>query len=150
MDLNIGSNVFRNTNGVLKVEGKEQLVLQIDAEDPQLFVTMDLYDAAGTQLAHLRRNVWRINHHNRFDVERVPSDTSLFTLPMCVTLIDKPTGIVLEVKLMDMQTVYIPHGRFYSHTGQLVEITPHYWRFPGKPTTFGSVCDVRGGAAALG
>ena len=36
MELNIGTNVYRNTNGVLIVHGKEQLVLQIQPENHQL------------------------------------------------------------------------------------------------------------------
>lgn len=55
MDLAIGSNSFRNTNGVLAIHGKEQIVLEIAAENDQLLLTMDLYSADGRQVAHLRQ-----------------------------------------------------------------------------------------------
>lgn len=43
MELNIGSNIIRNTSGVLNVSGKEQISLEIGKDD-QLLLTMDLYD----------------------------------------------------------------------------------------------------------
>jgi len=44
MELNIGSNIIRNTIGVLNVQGKEQIFLEI-GEDDQLLLTMDIYDS---------------------------------------------------------------------------------------------------------
>jgi hypothetical protein len=43
VELNIGSNIIRNTSGVLNVSGKEQISLEIGKDD-QLLLTMDLYD----------------------------------------------------------------------------------------------------------
>ena len=60
MELNIGSNVYRNANGVLTLERKEQIVIEARSESPQLLVTADLYDAKGDHVAHLRRNVWAL------------------------------------------------------------------------------------------
>ena len=57
MEINIGSNIIRNTNGVLNVEGKDQVSLEV-REDGQLLVTMDVYDDAGKHTARLRRNAW--------------------------------------------------------------------------------------------
>jgi hypothetical protein len=151
MELNIGSNIFRNTNGVLKVDGREQVVLQIRDEAPRLFVTMDLYDPAGQHVAHLRKNAWRFNHQDRFELQQSPVSASLFTYPISATLIDRSTkDTVLEVQLVDHNLVHIPRGRLHSHTGRLMEITPHFWRFPGQPTKFGTVFDARGMAAVIG
>jgi len=44
MELNIGSNIIRNTTGVLKVQGKDQIFLEI-GDDDQLLLTMDIYDS---------------------------------------------------------------------------------------------------------
>jgi len=66
MDLKIGSNAFRNTNGVLVIQGKEQVVLELRAENRQLLLTMDLYDQESKHVAHLRRNAWGFNADNRF------------------------------------------------------------------------------------
>ena len=151
MELNIGSNIFRNANGVVKVQEKEQIVLQIGTEEHRLFVTMDLYDAVGHHIAHLRRNSWAFNDKNRFEIRTSPTSESLFAFPVCLKVMDTQTKEpILEISLVEKSTVHIPQGRVFSHRGQLLEITPHCWRFPGKPTMFGSVQDVRGGVIAIG
>ncbi len=151
MELHIGSNVYRNANGVLKVQEKEQVVLQIQAEDNRLLLTMDLYDSSGNHVAHLRRNAWAFNAKNRYEVHASPVSASLFTFPACVKVLDHETGsLILEANLVEKDTIHIPLGNVLSHKGQLLEITPHCWRFPGKPTMFGSVQDVHGGSIAMG
>ena len=150
MELNIGSNIYRNANGVLKLEGKEQVVIEVRGDSPQLFVTADLYDAKGTQVAHLRRNVWAFNFKSRFELETSPA-LSLFTYPTWVKIVDKETAeTVFEINLLKEATVQIANGRLYSHKGQLLDITPHCWRFPQCPAMFGSVQDIRGGAVIIG
>jgi hypothetical protein len=151
MELNIGSNIYRNANGIVKVQEKEQIVLQIQPEGHRIFLTMDLYDSCRNHIAHLRRNSWGFNDKSRFDVQTSPVSESLFTFPACVKLINKETKeVVFEVSLVEKETVHIPHGKLYSHKGQLLEITPHWWRLPGRPTMFGSVQDARGAAAIIG
>lgn len=150
MDLNIGSNIYRNTSGILKIQGREQIVLEIRGEEKPLFLTMDFYDAQGAHLAHLRRNVWAFNYTNRFEIQTSQGPQSLFTYPALVRIIDKETGdTAVEVRLVEKESIHIPHGKFYSHKGQLLEITPHCLRVPGFPSLFGNVLDVRGGPVAI-
>ena len=150
MELNIGSNIYRNTNGILSLEGKEQIVIETRGESPQLLVTADLYDVKGDQVAHLRRNVWAFNFKTRFQLE-TSAALSLFTYPAWLKIVDKDTAeVVLDITLVKEATVHILNGRLYSHKGQLWDITPHRWRFPGSPAIFGSVQDRRGGAVVIG
>ncbi|WP_447980324.1 hypothetical protein [Candidatus Nitrospira bockiana] len=150
MELTIGSNVFRNASGVIKIEGKEQIVLEVRAEDPRLLLTLDLYEADGVHVAHLRRNVWRFNAKTRFELETSPV-LSLFTYPFWVKILDTQTGAaVLDIHLVKEDTVFVASGRIHSHKGRLLEVTPHFLRFPGTPTMFGSAQDVRGTAVSIG
>ena len=55
LELHVGSNVFRNTNGVVKLQGKEQLVLETHPDHMALLLTMDLYDEQGIRIGHIRR-----------------------------------------------------------------------------------------------
>src|SRR5215212_9247415 len=68
-ELLIGSNIFRNTNGVVKIHGKEQVVLEAKWEQGLLFLTIDLYTHDGFHIAHVRRNVLVLNHEGRFTVD---------------------------------------------------------------------------------
>lgn len=149
MELNIGSNIYRNANGVLTLDGKEQIVIETRGESPQLLVTADFYDAKGTHVAHLRRNVWAFNFKTRFELETSPA-LSLFSYPTWLKILDKETGeTILDITLVKEAMVHIANGRLYTHKGQLLDITPHCWRFPAYPAMFGSVQDIRGGAVVI-
>jgi hypothetical protein len=151
MDLNIGRNVIRNSSGVLKVQGKEQLVLELGPEGTELLLTMDLYDSTGTRFAHVRRNVWAFNQEDRFKLTIHQGYQSLYAPPPSLTLIDTHTQeTVLEALVVDKQTVHIPQGKLCAHTGEVLQITPHFWRLAGSVATFGTVNDARGGPVEIG
>ena len=140
MELNIGSNIIRNTSGVLNVSGKEQISLEIGKDD-QVLLTMDLYDQAGKNIAKLRRNAWAFNDGDRF---------AITTSPKNLTLSDSKSGaIVVRVRVMDQTHIEIPEGRFFTHKGHLLEISPTFWRVAGNITMSGNVIDSCGGAVAL-
>ncbi len=149
MDLRIGSNVFRNTNGVLIVQGKEQIVLEVSAEDDQLLLTMDLYDADGKHLAHLRRNAWAFNQEDGFTLTSGPESPSPGSRPWLQIRLRETGEIVLVATLADQEVMAVPDGRFYSHRGQLVEISSHFCRIAGGTTRFGDVADVGGGPVTI-
>ena len=151
MDLAIGSNSFRNANGVLAIHGKEQIFFEIVSENDQLLLTMDLYSAAGRQIAHLRRNEWKFNMDDRFVFSATASSPSLYGGAPWLKLDDKESGdTVLEASVPDRDKVQILQGKLYTQKGQLLEITSHLCRIAGVVTMFGDTRDVRGGAIVIG
>jgi hypothetical protein len=151
LELLIGSNVFRNTNGVVKIHGKEQLVLESKPDQGLLLVTMDLYSETGGHIGHLRRNVLALNQAGQFAVEVFRAQSNPPTDTPSVRLTDQRTGeIVLEAVLASENRIQIASGKFYSHKGTLVEITPHYCRIGSGITRFGDIVENRGGMAILG
>ena len=151
LELVIGSNVFRNTNGVVKIDGKEQIVFEPKPEEGHLLVTIDLYSEVGSHIAHLRRNVLALNQAGQFAVEVRRAQSNPPTDAPWVRLTDQRTGeIVLETVLASENRIQITSGKFYSHKGTLVEITPHYCRIGLGMTRFGDIVETRGGMAVLG
>ena len=151
MELNVGSNIFRNTNGVLTLQGKEQIVLEMKPDHTHLLLTMDLYNGEGSHIAHLRRNSWAFNEKDRFQLIASPAALSLFSDPVWLRVTDKETGeVVLEVSPLDKERVQVLRGKFHTHKGKLVEITSHYCRMAGGMTRFGDVADLGGGAVVIG
>ena len=140
MELNIGSNILRNTSGVLKVAGQEQIFLEV-GENGQLLLTMDLYDETGKHIAKLRRNAWAFNEGERFAITTNPSDLTLRE--------SKSGAIVVRARVLDPTHIEIPEGRFFTHRGHLLEITPDYWRVAGGITMSGNIFDGGGGAVAI-
>ena len=151
LELHVGSNVFRNTNGVVKLQGKEQLVLETQPHPLALLLTMDLYDEQGTRVGHIRRNTLSAHSAGRFTINvRASGDSTQDDQPS-VIVADRTTGqTVLEACLAQGRKVRVTMGHFYTHKGELVTISPHYCRIGTGLTLFGDVAESRGGAAAIG
>jgi hypothetical protein len=123
MELNIGSDIIRNSSGILSVEGQDQIYLEIGERDDQLLLTMDVYDAEGNHIAKLRRNAWAFNNRDRFDITTIPSS---------LRLTDTDSGdLVVEANVTGPSRIEVLNGRFYTNRGHLLEITPDYWRIGG-------------------
>ncbi len=149
IELLIGSNRFRNTNGVVKIHGKEQLVLE--AKDGVLYATIDLYNEAGAHVAHIRRNVLVLNQTGQFDIDLQSMEIDAPEPAPAVRIRDRQTDtLVFEVTVTGESKIAITAGRFYSHKGTAVEITPHYCRIGSGTTRFGDIVENRGGTVVLG
>jgi len=151
LELLIGSNKFRNTNGVVRIQGKEQLFLESKPEQGLLLITIDLYDDTGTHIGHLRRNVPALNPTNQFSVEVHRADSNVPSDVPWVRVTDQTTGqTILEACLVAHKKIHLVLGKFYSHKGMLVDITPHYCRIGSGTTLFGDVSENKGGTVVLG
>lgn len=149
IELLIGSNIFRNTNGVVKIQGKEQLVLE--AKEGLLYATLDLYNEAGAHVAHIRRNVLVLNQTGQFAIELHPMEKHAATGGPAVRILDQQAGtLAFEATVRADHKIDITAGKFYSHKGTAVEITPHYCRIGSGTTRFGDIVENRGGTVVLG
>ena len=151
LELHIGSNVFRTTNGVIKLQGKEQIVLEAQPDPPALFLTMDFYDQQGQRVAHIRRNVLSPAGRGRFAVSVTTAPDAAIDDPLTVTVSDRTTGeTVVEVYLFQRRKIRLTSAQFHTHKGEQVSISPHYCRIGTGLTMFGNVAECRGGMAVLG
>jgi len=151
LEMHIGSNVFRNTNGVLKLQGKEQLVLETQLDPLMLLLTMDLYDERGSRIGHIRRNTLSAHSTDRFTINVKTSSEPVPDNPPSVTVAERTTGhTVFEACLIQRRKIRITVGHFHTHKGDLVAVSPHYCRIGTGLTLFGHVAERRGSAAAIG
>ena len=150
-ELRIGSNIFRSTNGVVKIHGKEQLVVERKPEQGLLLVTLDLYNERGVRIAHVRRNVLTLNERGQFTVDApVGQNLSSVNSPS-VRITDLQSGhVVLEARMASEHRIDLVCGSLYSHKGMLVEITSLYCRIGPHTTLFGNIVETRGGPVVLG
>jgi len=119
MQLEIGSNVIRNVDGAVCISGIELMRLQC-AEDSQLLLTQDVFDRTGAHIACLRRNAWAFHDeaHTRVD-----------TTPEKLTLTDVDSGaLLLEVDIVDSDTVRITRASYYDRAGRRIEVADGGWR----------------------
>jgi hypothetical protein len=151
IELHLGSNVFRSTNGVIKLQGKEQVVLEMQSDSSTLLLTMDFYDDQGTRIGHIRRNALSAHSAARFTVNVTAGDETTLDDTPAVTVADRTTGhTVFEARLIQKRKIRITVGHFNTHRGELVTVSPHYCRIGTGLTLFGNVAESRGGAATIG
>lgn len=151
LELLVGSNVFRTTNGVIKLQGKEQIVLEVQSTPPSLLLTMDFYDEQGQRIGHLRRNQLSIAGAKRYAVSVTAASDATLDNPLTVTVSDRMTGTaVLEVYLFQWRKIRITNANFHTHKGELVSVSPHYCRIGTGLTKFGDVVECRGEAVSIG
>jgi hypothetical protein len=120
MQLTIGSNRLRNTDGIISVRGKRQILLEWGPLESELLLTMDLYGAGGQHIARLRRNYWTFNDRERFNFT---AKTRGFNL-----VDTKSSKVVLEARVVGGNSVVITQGAFHSSAGHQIEITMEDWR----------------------
>ena len=151
LELHVGSNIFRTTNGVLKLQGKEQIVVEVQTDPPALLLTMDFYDEQGQRIGHLRRNQLSAGGASRFAVGvAAPLDATIDD-PLTVTVSERATGsTIIELYLFQRRKIRFTTAHFHTHKGELVSISPHYCRLGTGLTLFGDVVEGRGGTAAIG
>ncbi len=151
LELHVGSNIFRTTNGVIKFQGKEQIVLEVQSDPPALLLTMDFYDEQGQRIGHLRRNQLSAGGTGRFGVGLAAAPDATLDDPLTVTVSERATGsTVIEVYLFQRRKIRFTTAHFHTHKGELVSISPHYCRLGAALTMFGNVVEGRGGTAAIG
>ena len=51
MDIAIGSNRLRNTNGIFVAQDQDLIKIERKSDDGSLLLSMDLYNPAGSQVA---------------------------------------------------------------------------------------------------
>lgn len=151
LELHVGSNVFRTTNGVVKLQGKEQLVLEVRPDPPALLLTMDIYDEQGRRIGHLRRNAISPAAATRFSLSTTAAPDATLDDTVTVMVFDHFMGnTVIEAYLSQRRKIRITAGQFHTHKGELVSISPHYCRIGTGLTRFGDVIESRGGTAVIG
>ena len=140
MDISIGSNHLRNTNGIIQAEGQNLIQVTI-SDDGALLLSMDLYNPTGTQVAKLEHNTWTSNSQERFEL-KIDGDKTL--------LIDKTLkGVILALKKESQNEVSVPKAKFYLPGGMVSEVTPEHWQVGNKLEVKDVDTDLHGGAIEI-
>ena len=140
MDILIGSNHLRNTNGIIQAEGQNLIQVAI-SDDGTLLLSMALYNPAGTQVAKLEHNTWASNDQDRFEL-KIDGDKTL--------LVDKTLkGVIFSLKKESQTEVLVPQAKFYLPGGIVSEVTPEHWHVGNKLELKDVDTDLHGGAIEI-
>ncbi len=137
MDIAIGSNLLRNTNGIFMAQTHDLVQLDRKKEDGTLYLSIEIFTPTGTQAGKLERNEWVTNNQDRFELKIEPTS---------VTLTDKILkGVVIQADSNDDGIVTIPQAKFYLPDGKLSEVTSESWQIGNKIELKGADVDLHGG-----
>ena len=141
MDIEVGSNLYRNSNGTIEIEGVPQIQVARHPSTGALLVNFALFDSNGRMLAKLVDSTLMFNERRAYEVTK--TDKS-------VAIKEAASGKILlqfEVKAPDV--VSFSRGEFYTMKGHLFQVSPTEWRLE-KQHKSGLSLDANGGAVSIG
>lgn len=141
MDVEVGSNLYRNTDGTIEVEGIPQIQLSVKPTTGALLVNFALFDAAGKVTAKLNDSTLMINEKRAYEVSRTPKSLELTHLGS--------GNVILKMELKTPDLVAFTKGAFHTIKGHLFEVSPTEWKID-KLRASGTTQDVKGGSVVLG
>lgn len=141
MDVEIGSNLYGNTNGIIAIEGVPQLEVAIKPSTGSLLVNFALFDGVGKVLAKLSDSTLMFNERRAYEVSKTAKS---------VVLKQTDSGkIILQMELRAPDVVAITKGEFHTIKGHVIEVTPTEWKIDTLRTS-GTKQDMQGGEVVLG
>jgi hypothetical protein len=141
MDVEIGSNLYRNTNGMITIEGVPQIEVAIKPSNGSLLVNFALFDGAGKMIAKLTDSTLMFNERRAYEVSKTSKSIALKQIDS--------GKIILQMELRAPEVVAITKGEFHTVKGHVIEVTPTEWKID-KVRSSGAKEDMQGGEVPLG
>src|SRR2546422_3637907 len=142
MDVEIGSNLYRNTDGAVEIEGVPQLMLALRRPGGPLLVNFVLYDNVGRVVAKVVDSTIALNERRAYELTKLPAGLVLTHV--------ESSKVALQAELKENGRVAVPKGEFLTVKGHLLEISPVEWRGGERPPRGGRNGLKRGGGWGVG
>ena len=141
MDVEVGSNVYRNTDGMIEIEGVPQIEVALKPGTGALLVNFALFNEEGKVTAKLNESTLMINEKRAYDVTRTPKGLSLT---------HSASGtVVLQIDMTAPGVVALTKGEFHTVKGHVIRISPTEWRID-KLRASGTTQDLNGKSVVIG
>jgi len=141
MDVEIGSNLYRNTDGMLEIEGVPQIMIALRKPGGPLLVNFVVFDNVGRVEAKMVDSTMAFNERRAHELTRTPTGL--------VMKHSESGKVVLQVELKESDRVVVQKGEFLTVKGHLLEISPVEWRLEKRRMSGGDT-DLKGGAVLIG
>ena len=141
MDIEIGSNLYRNSDGTIEIEGVPQIQVTRHPSTGALLVNFALFDAEGRMQAKIVDSTLSFNERHAYRVNKT-ANSVMFT--------EAATGMVLlQLDAKTPGLVSCSQAEFHTMKGHLFEVSAKAWKIE-KQTKAGQAIDANGGAVSLG
>jgi hypothetical protein len=141
MDLEIGSNLYRNTDGTVEVEGVPQMTVALRKPEGPLLVSFVLFDQVGRVLMKVVDSTMAFNERRAHELEKTATRFLLKNVEM--------GKIVVLMEVKQPGRVTISQGDWITIKGHRMEILPHEWRLDKLKRAKDDV-DAKGVSVKLG
>jgi len=141
MDVEIGSNLYRDTDGMIEIEGVPQIQVALKPTTGDLLVTFALFDASGKVTAKLIDSTLMINERRAYEVN---------TTTKSLRLTHSTSGtVILQMDVKAPGVVAFTKGEFHTMKGHVIHVSPTEWNID-KLRVSGTTQDLKGGSVVLG
>jgi len=141
VDIEIGSNLYRNCDGTVEVEGVPQIEVTIPNPRGPLRLNCVVYDDLGRLIVKVVDGALAFNERRAHELSRTQTG---------VLLKNTETGkVVLQAELKESGRVVLKQGELLTAKGHLLQISPTEWRID-KRRLSGKDQDVNGKSVAIG
>jgi hypothetical protein len=141
MDLEIGSHIYRNTDGTVEVEGVPQLAVTLKKPAGPPLVNFVTFDDRGRMTSKMVDSTMAFNERRAFELDKSPTGLKLMHT--------ESGTVVLHVEMKAPDHVVVKQAKFITVKGHTLEATPTEWKVE-KRRVSGGTTDVKGGTVAIG
>jgi len=139
MDLEVGSNLYQNTDGTIEIEGVPQI--QVALKPNVLLVSFAVFDATGKMTAKLVDSTLMFNERRAYELAKTNNS---------VAMKEAESGkILLQFEMKTADVVSLSRGEFHTMKGRLLHVSPTEWKID-KQQKSGLMQDAKGGAVSIG
>ena len=139
MVLEVGSNLYQNTDGTIEIEGVPQI--QVALKPNALLVSFAVFDANGKMTAKLVDSTLMFNERRAYQVEKAPTRVTLTHV--------ESKNVVLQMEVKQPNVVAFTKGGFHTVKGHLLEVSATEWKVD-KQRSSGTKQNADGGAVKIG
>ena len=141
MDVEVGSNLYRNTDGRIEIEGVPQIQVVLKPTTGALLVNFALFNADGKVTAKLVDSTLMINERCAYEVNKTAKNLLLTHMAS--------RAVILQMDVKAPDVVAFTKGEFHTIKGHLFQVSSVEWRIE-KLRASGTTQDVKGGSVVLG
>jgi hypothetical protein len=124
MDLDIGSNLYRNAHNSIEVDGIWQFSFEYNRRYNEMMLKALIFDQNGTLAARISENSLSLNIRGEYEIV---SD------PLLVKLVRRENKkVILEVRFESNDRVQIHMAHLHTGKGHALEITSTFWKINSK------------------
>ena len=141
MDVEVGSNLYRNSDGTIEIEGVPQIQVAQHPSTGALLINFALFDQTGRMLAKVVDSTMMFNERRAYDLTKTPKS---------VAIKETASGkVLLQFDLKAPNLVSFSKGEFHTVKGHLLQVSAKEWKID-KQQKSGLDQDVKGGAVLIG